>query len=128
MKLSFNTWAYSSFPVWIPAYTLEETIKRIAAIGYDGIEIGAAAPHAYPAHLSKGRRKEIKTILDDNGITVSSMLPAPGGGPGFSVASPLVEGFNRRDVEPDLVARQAYEYLKPLVSKKRPHSKLMTLS
>jgi protein FrlC len=26
-------------------------------------------------------------------------------------------GFNRRDVEPDLVARQAYEYLKPLVSK-----------
>jgi fructoselysine 3-epimerase len=27
-------------------------------------------------------------------------------------------GFNRRDVEPDLVARQAYEYLKPLVSKK----------
>jgi fructoselysine 3-epimerase len=26
-------------------------------------------------------------------------------------------GFNRRNVEPDLVARQAYEYLKPLVSK-----------
>ena len=27
-------------------------------------------------------------------------------------------GFNRRDVEPDLVARQAYQYLKPLVSNK----------
>jgi hypothetical protein len=25
-------------------------------------------------------------------------------------------GFNRRDVEPDLVARQAFNYLKPLVS------------
>ena len=48
MKLSFNTWVYSSFPVWVPAYTIEETIKRIARIGYDGIEIGAAAPHAYP--------------------------------------------------------------------------------
>jgi protein FrlC len=91
MKLSFNTWVYSSFPVWVPAYTLEETIKRIAGIGYDGIEIGAAAPHAYPAHLSKERRKEIKKVLDDNGIGVSSMLPAPGGGPGFNVASPLVE-------------------------------------
>jgi protein FrlC len=91
MKLSFNTWAYSSFPVWVPAYTLEETIKRIAGIGYDGIEIGAAAPHAYPAHLSKERRKEIKKVLDDNGIAVSSMLPAPGGGPGFNVASPLAE-------------------------------------
>ena len=26
-------------------------------------------------------------------------------------------GFNRRNVEPDLVAREAYEYMKPLVSK-----------
>ena len=62
----------------MPAYTIEETIRRIAGIGYDGIEIGAAAPHAYPAHLSKERRKEIKEVLDDNGIAVSSMLPAPG--------------------------------------------------
>ena len=91
MKLSFNTWVYSSFPVWVPAYTIEETIRRIAGIGYDGIEIGAAAPHAYPAHLSKERRREIKKVLDDNGIAVSSMLPAPGGGPGFNVASPLAE-------------------------------------
>lgn len=91
MKLSLNTWMYSSFPVWVPAYTLEETIKRIAGIGYDGIEIGAAAPHAYPAHLNKERRKEIKKVLDDNGMAVSSMLPAPGGGPGFNVASPLAE-------------------------------------
>jgi fructoselysine 3-epimerase len=91
MKLSFNTWVYSSFPVWVPAYTIEETIKRIARIGYDGIEIGAAAPHAYPDHLNKERRKEIKKVLDDNSIAVSSMLPAPGGGPGFNVASPLAE-------------------------------------
>jgi fructoselysine 3-epimerase len=91
MKLSFNTWVYSSFPVWVPAYTIEETIKRIARIGYDGIEIGAAAPHAYPSHLNKDRRKAIKKVLDDHGIGVSSMLPAPGGGPGFNVASPLPE-------------------------------------
>ena len=91
MKLSFNTWVYSSFPVWVPAYTIEETIKRIARIGYDGIEIGAAAPHAYPSHLNKDRRKAIKKVLDDHGIAVSSMLPAPGGGPGFNVASPLPE-------------------------------------
>ena len=31
------------------SYPLEETIRRIARIGYDAIEIGAAAPHAYPA-------------------------------------------------------------------------------
>lgn len=91
MKLSFNTWAYSSFPVWVPAYPLEETIKRIARIGYDAIEIGAASPHAYPDYLSKERRREIKRVLDEYGLAVSSMLPAPGGGPGFNAASPLLE-------------------------------------
>lgn len=91
MKLAFNTWVYSSFPVWVPAYPLDETIKRLARIGYDGIEIGAAAPHAYPQYVSKDRRKEIKKTLDGNGIAVSAMLPAPGGGPGFNVASPLAE-------------------------------------
>src|SRR5918911_300304 len=91
MKLAFNTWVYSSFPVWVPAYPLDETIKRLARIGYDGIEIGAAAPHAYPQYLSTERRKEIKKTLDGNGIALSAMLPAPGGGPGFNVASPLAE-------------------------------------
>jgi protein FrlC len=91
MKLSFNTWAYSSFPVWVPAYPLEETIKRIARIGYDGIEIGAASPHAYPKYLNKERRREIKRVLDDNGLALSSMLPAPGGGPGHNAASPSPE-------------------------------------
>jgi protein FrlC len=91
MKLSFNTWVYSSFPVWLPSYPLDEVIRRLARIGYDGIEIGAAAPHAYPQYVSAPRRAEIKKVLEDNGIAVSSMLPAPGGGPGFNGASPLPE-------------------------------------
>jgi len=91
MKLSFNTWAYSSFPVVVPAYPLEETIKRIARIGYNGIEIGAASPHAYPDYLNKEQRRRIKQVLEDNGLALSSMLPAPGGGPGFNAASPLPE-------------------------------------
>jgi protein FrlC len=89
MRLSFNTWVYSSFPVWVPAYPLPETIKRLARIGYDGIEIGATAPHAYPDYLDANARREIKKCLEDNGIELSSMLPAPGGGPGFNVSSPL---------------------------------------
>lgn len=87
MKLAFNTWVYSSFPVWVPAYPLKDTIERIAAIGYDGIEIGAAAPHAYPDYLDQTARSEIRAILNANNIVVSSMLPAPGGGPGFNSAS-----------------------------------------
>lgn len=91
MKLSYNTWAYSSFFVWVPAYTLDDTIARIAKIGYDGIEIGAAAPHAYPPHLSADRRAQIKDLLQQHDIKLSSMLPAPSGGPGNNPASPYIE-------------------------------------
>lgn len=89
MKLAFNTWVYSSFPVWVPSYPLTDTIERIARIGYDGIEIGAASPHAYPDYLDAARRREIKACLDANALALASMLPAPGGGPGFNAASPL---------------------------------------
>jgi len=89
VKLAFNTWVYSSFPVWVPSYPLIDTIERIARIGYDGIEIGAASPHAYPDYLDARQRRDIKACLDANGLALASMLPAPGGGPGFNAASPL---------------------------------------
>jgi fructoselysine 3-epimerase len=88
MKLSFNTWAYSSFPSWLPAYPLDETIRRLARIGYDGIEIGAWSPHAFPETTSAARRREIRRVLDGEGIALSSMLPAPSGN---NVSSPVPE-------------------------------------
>lgn len=91
MKISYNTWSYSSFFVWVPSYTLDETIKRIARLGYDGIEIGAAAPHAYPPHLGADRRAEVRDLLQEHNIALSSMLPAPSGGPGNNPASPNIE-------------------------------------
>lgn len=91
MKISYNTWSYSSFFVWVPSYTLDETIKRVASLGYDGIEIGAAAPHAYPAYLGADRRAQVRDLLQEHDIALSSMLPAPSGGPGNNPASPYVE-------------------------------------
>lgn len=91
MKISYNNWAYTSFFVWVPAYTLDDTIQRLAKLGYDGIEIGAGAPHAYPSQLTAERRAQIKELLDQHGIACSSMLPAPSGGPGNNPASSLAE-------------------------------------
>jgi fructoselysine 3-epimerase len=91
MKYAFNTWAYSSFPSWLPAYPLDEAIRRLAAIGYDGVEIGCAAPHAWPAYLSAERRAELRRLLNSCGLQTVSLLATPGGGPGFNPASPLVE-------------------------------------
>ena len=91
MQYSFNSFAYGSGASWLPSYPLDEVIRRLARIGYDGVEIGCAAPHAYPAFLSKERRKEIRNLLRSEGLKVSSMLPLPGGGPGCNPASPMEE-------------------------------------
>jgi protein FrlC len=87
--ISFNTWVYSSFPSWLPAYPLDEVIRRLSNMGYDGIEIGCASPHAWPDFVSPERRKEIKQLLRTHQLDVSAMLPAPGGGPGVNVSSPI---------------------------------------
>ncbi|SFC39961.1 protein FrlC [Bacillus sp. OV322] len=89
--ISFNTWAYSSFPSWVPSYPLEEVIKRLSSFGYDAIEIGCAAPHAWPDYLSQERRQEVLKLLKEKNLKVSSMLPAPGGGPGNNPSSLLAE-------------------------------------
>jgi protein FrlC len=78
------------FSVCVPSYTLEDTIKRIALAGYDGIEIGCAAPHAWPAYLN-AQRKDLRALMVDQNLPAVSLLPAPGGGPGNNVASPMVE-------------------------------------
>lgn len=89
--ISFNTWAYSSFPTWVPSYPLEEVIKRLSNFGYDGIEIGCASPHAWPDYVSESKRLDIKNLLKKRNLNVAAMLPAPGGGPGMNTASPIKE-------------------------------------
>lgn len=91
MKYAFNTWAYSSFPAWVPAYPLKYTIDSLARIGYDGIELGCASPHAWPDFLDAAKRQEINKWLKDAGIVFSSLLPVPGGGPGANIASAIKE-------------------------------------
>ena len=89
-KYAFNTWTYSSFPVWVPCYPLDEAIRRIARIGYDGIEIGCAAPHAWPAHLGAARRR-IAPADAVGGADAGQPAARPGGGPGNDPSSSLPE-------------------------------------
>jgi len=91
VKYAFNTWCYGSFPVWLPSYPLPEVVARLARIGYDGIEIGCAAPHAWPNYLGPEQRAAIRSSLNDNRLAAASLLPAPGGGPGANPASSIAE-------------------------------------
>ena len=47
MKLAFSTNAYLNF-------SFAETVRRLARIGYTGVEIMADVPHAWPVFLSGG--------------------------------------------------------------------------
>jgi fructoselysine 3-epimerase len=87
VKVSFNLWPFCSFPVWLPATPFEDAIERLARIGYDGVEVCAAAPHAWPPYLTPARRREMRSVLDHHALGVSTICPAIGGGPGLNPAS-----------------------------------------
>jgi protein FrlC len=113
--ISFNTWVYSCFPSWLPSYPLDEVIKRLSRMGYDGIEIGCASPHAWPDYLSADRRKEIKQLLRSHNLNVSAMLPAPGGGPGMNPSAPSKEERTFTIKHYKDVVRLAHEWECPTV-------------
>lgn len=66
MKFAFSSNAFRR-------HTLFETMKIIAATGYQGIEIMADVPHAYPLHLSDGDVAEIRGALRDTQLEVANI-------------------------------------------------------
>ena len=66
MQLAFSSNAYLK-------YSIEETIRRIAQIGYHGIELLADVPHAWPAGLLPERVASIRRALDDANLTISNI-------------------------------------------------------
>lgn len=66
MQLAFSSNAYLNF-------SIEETIRRIAQIGYRGIELLADVPHAWPAGLLPERVEAIRRALDEAKLTISNI-------------------------------------------------------
>lgn len=66
MKLAFSSNAYMHF-------SIEDTIAKIADLGYTGIEILADVPHAWPAGLLPKRKQSIRRALDRHGLTISNV-------------------------------------------------------
>lgn len=66
MKLAFSTNAYlnHSFP---------ETCKRLAEIGYRGVEIMADVPHAWPAYLLPEQKDGIREALKKHRLKISNI-------------------------------------------------------
>ena len=66
MKLAFSSNAYLRF-------SIEETIDRIAALGYPGIELLADVPHAWPAGLLEEQKQSIRDSLAKHNLTISNI-------------------------------------------------------
>src|SRR5450432_1432064 len=66
MKLAFSTNAYLNF-------SFAETVRRLARIGYTGVEIMADVPHAWPAYLSEEQKQGITRALNENRLEISNI-------------------------------------------------------
>jgi sugar phosphate isomerase/epimerase len=66
MKLAFSSNAYMRF-------SIEDTIARVAALGYQGIELLADVPHAWPAGLLEERKQAIRDALAKHRLTISNI-------------------------------------------------------
>ena len=90
MQLAFSSNAYQRF-------SIEETIQRISALGYAGLELLADVPHAWPAGLLPERRRAIRQCLDQHGLAISNVN-------GFmmnAVADPRQPYWHPSWIEPD---------------------------
>jgi sugar phosphate isomerase/epimerase len=66
MRLAFSTNAYLKHP-------FDEAASRIASFGYEGLELLADVPHAWPAGLLDGQKRAILQAMDRSGLAFSNI-------------------------------------------------------
>lgn len=66
MRLAFSTNAYMRYP-------FDEAAERIAAIGYEGLELMADVPHAWPAGLLEGTKRAILESMERRQLQFSNV-------------------------------------------------------
>lgn len=74
MRLGFCTMGYLDYT------TVEEAIKRIAAVGYETLDFWAYSPHLGPdLYSTKKQRETVKKLVADNGLETVGMSMNGGG-------------------------------------------------
>jgi sugar phosphate isomerase/epimerase len=66
MRFAFSTNAYLK-------YSFAEAVRRLAAIGYKGVEIMADVPHAWPSFLLDEQKQALRDALQKNNLTISNV-------------------------------------------------------
>ncbi len=107
MRLSFSTNAFVNYPV-------SEAVEKIGAIGYEGVELLADAPHLYTRALKRSDIDELKAAVSRAGVKVCNInANTVRGCYGSEVWDPL---FEPSLSNPDPVARAwMAEYVKKCI-------------
>lgn len=66
MKLAYSSNAYMRF-------ALDEAIRRIADLGYTGIELMADTPHLWPEDVTPAQIDRTRKLLDNRGLTIANI-------------------------------------------------------
>jgi protein FrlC len=72
IKLSCCTLGYAR------TATLEDSIRRVAAIGYEAIDLFTGAPHLWPSDYSTADRKAVGKLIDSLGLKLTGFAVAGG--------------------------------------------------
>jgi protein FrlC len=57
-------------------YAIIDAISMIAKCGYEGVDIWGGRPHVYRQDLSSAELQQLRKLIDDHGLLVSSFMPA----------------------------------------------------
>lgn len=91
MKVSFGSWAFSFGPYSRNPIPLEDVARKLAEVGYDGIEICGFPPYVTPdRYPTPALRRECASMLSSLNLEVSSYVPD------FTMVNPVVESNRER--------------------------------
>lgn len=93
MKIGIVSGVYLNYPI-------QEAVRRIAAAGYDCVDVWSGRPHVYRHDLPIEMLRDLCRLIDESGLTVSSFLPAFYRYP-YSLSSPN-----------DVVRRDSIQYMR----------------
>ena len=69
LKLSASTFVYYRYP-------LDEAIRRMATLGYKGVELWGGRPHAYCEDMNERKIGELRRLMADMNVSISNFIPA----------------------------------------------------
>lgn len=91
MKISLGSWAFSFGPYAANPVSWEQTVRRAAETGYDGVEICGFPPHiTVESYATPNSRRAVRRLLEDLNLGVS------GYSADFTAVNPTVAANRRR--------------------------------